>query len=134
MDQLRPAVVPKNVVLLVDGDQAVRESLKVGLEVEAFEVRAYDSARQLLDDASIPFSSCLVANYHMREMDGLELVDELRERHVSLPAVLVTARPSEELRNCALVAGIALVEKPIFNDRLVDAIQQAFVDYWKVVP
>jgi two-component system response regulator FixJ len=116
---------------VVDDDQAVRESLKFTLEVVGFEVRAYDSARQLLDDASIPRSSCLVTDYHMPELNGLELVAKLRERHVSLPAVLVTGLPSEELRNRAAEAGVALLAKPVLDDRLVDSIQQAFVDYWK---
>ena len=131
MDRSRTAADPRHVVLVVDDDQAVRESLKFTLEVVGFEVRAYDSARQLLDDASIPRSSCLVTDYHMPELNGLELVAKLRERHVSLPAVLVTGLPSEELRNRAAEAGVALLAKPVLDDRLVDSIQQAFVDYWK---
>lgn len=131
MDQLRTEVDRRHVVLLVDDDQAVRESLKFTLEVVGFEVRTYESARQLLNDASIPLSSCVVTDYHMPEMNGLELVDELRKRHVSLPAVLVTAFPSTDVRNRAAEAGIAVLEKPVFGNRLVDSIQQAFVDYWK---
>jgi FixJ family two-component response regulator len=134
MDRLRPAVDLRHIVLLVDDDQAVRESLKFTLEVVGFEVRAYDSAGQLLDDASIPRSSCLVTDYHMPGLNGLELVAKLRERHVSLPAVLVTALPSEDLRSRAAEAGIALLEKPLLDNRLVDSIQQAFVDYWKASP
>lgn len=118
-------------MLVVDDDQAVRESLKFTLEAVGFEVRAYDSARQLLDDAFIPRSSCLVTDYQMPEMNGLELVGQLRERHLSLPVVLVTALPSEDLRNRAAEVGITLLAKPVLDNHLVDSIQQAFVDYWR---
>lgn len=134
MDQLRAAVDHRHMVLLVDDDQAVRESLKFTLEVIGFEVRAYESARQLLNDGSIPLSSCLVTDYHMPGMNGLELVDELRERHASLPAVIVTAFPSTDLRRRVSEAGITLLEKPVLGNLLVDSIQQAFIDYWKSSP
>ena len=65
MNQLRAAVGAKPVILVVDDDSAVRDSLKFTLEVEGFEVRAYSSAHELLNDDSLPTVSCLVTDYHM---------------------------------------------------------------------
>jgi two-component system response regulator FixJ len=131
MDQFRPAVDLRHVVLLVDDDIAVKDSLKFTLEVAGFEVRAYGSAKQLLSEQSIPLTSCLVTDYQMPEMNGLELVTKLRERRVSVPAIIVTARPDENLRKRAAEAGIAILEKPILGNRLFDSIQNAFVEHWK---
>jgi len=122
MDQLRAAMGAKPVILVVDDDSAVRSSLKFALEVEGFEVLAYSSAHELLNDDSLPTASCLVTDYHMPGMNGLELVTQLRDRRVSIPAILITSLPSNNLRNRAAAAGISIVEKPVLGNSLVDSI------------
>jgi two-component system, LuxR family, response regulator FixJ len=125
MTQLHAAVGAKPVILVVDDDSAVRSSLKFTLEVEGFEVRAYSGAHELLNDDSLPTACCLVTDYHMPAMNGLELVAQLRDRRVSIPTILVTSFPNENLRNRAATAGISIVEKPVLGSCLVDSIFDA---------
>ena len=120
MNQLHTAVGAKRVILVVDDDSAVRSSLQFALEAEGFQVRAYSSAHQLLNQDSLPDSCCLVTDYHMPAMNGLELVAKLRDRHISIPAILVTSLPNENLRNRAAAAGISIVEKPVMDSRLLE--------------
>jgi two-component system, LuxR family, response regulator FixJ len=103
-----------HVVLVVDDDSAVKNSLKFMIEVEGFEVNAYSSAHELLNEESLPANSCLVTDYHMHDMTGLELVAHLREC-ISIPAILMTAHPTDILRNRAAAAGISIVEKPLLG-------------------
>ena len=126
MELLRPGDEAKQVVLVVDDDAGVRDSLQFTLEVEGFEVRTYSSAQELLNEKSLPALSCLVTDYHMPPMNGLELVAQLRDRHVSIPAILITSLPNENLRNSAAAGGISLVEKPVFGGRLLDALHEVF--------
>ena len=112
-------------VLVVDDDAGVRDSLKFTLEIEGFEVRTYSSAQELLNENSLPAFSCLVTDYHMPAMTGLELVDRLRDRRISIPAILITSLPDENLRNRAAVAGVAIVEKPLVGNRLLDTLRKA---------
>ncbi len=126
MNQLRPEKEAKQVVHLVDDDAGVENSLKFTLEVEGYEVRAYSSAHKLLNEDSLPTGSCLVTDYHMPAMNGLELVARLRDHRVSVPARLITSLPNENLRNRAAGAGISIVEKPLLDSRLLDAIRHAF--------
>ncbi len=72
-------------VLVVDDDAAVRSALKFVLEVEGFRVRLYPDAGTLLADGDLPRQGCLVIDYRMPGMDGLELVERLRADHVALP-------------------------------------------------
>jgi two-component system response regulator FixJ len=126
MIRLRSAVGAKHVILLVDDDSAVRNSLKFTLEVEGFEVRAYSSADELLNEDSLPPESCLVTDYHMPAMNGLELVARLRDRYAPIPAILITSLPDEKLRGRAAAAGIWIVEKPLLGNCLLESIQHAF--------
>jgi two-component system, LuxR family, response regulator FixJ len=118
-------VTQGHVMLVVDDDAAVRNSLKFMMEVEGFEVRVYSSAHELLNEVSLPANSCLVTDYHMPEMNGLELTARMRERRISIPTILITTNPNEGLRNRAAVAGILIVEKPLLGNRLLDAILEA---------
>ena len=131
MNSLRAADGASHVILVIDDDYAVRNSLKFTLEVEGFKVRAYSDAQELLNEDSLPPSSCLVTDYYMPAMNGLELVAERRDRHMSIPTILITTLPSQDLRNRAKAAGIQIVEKPLLGSCLLDSIRKALDEHTK---
>jgi two-component system response regulator FixJ len=112
-------------VVIIDDDPAVRNSLKFALEVEGFAVRAYPSGADLLRETEFPADGCLVVDYKLPEMNGLDLLVELRRREVDLPAILITTHPSSEVRRRAALAGVILIEKPLLSDTLFRAIRAA---------
>ena len=124
MNLRRPTSAAKH-VLVVDDDAAVRKSIEFALELYGFEVTAFSSAQELLIDENIPSQSCLVVDYYLPGMNGLELVAKLRERNKALPAVLITS-PNEYLRNRAAAAGIFMVDKPMLGVPLLNAVRAAF--------
>ena len=106
------------------------------LEVEGFEVRAYPNAHELLNnihellnEVGLAASSCLVVDYHLPTMTGLELVAHLRDRRILIPAILITSLPNRNLRNRAAAAGVSIVEKPLLGSRLFDSIREVFDGY-----
>jgi FixJ family two-component response regulator len=113
------------VVLVVDDDPAVRNSLKFSLQVEGFVVRAYASGTDLLSDPELPDYGCLIVDLKMPGMTGLDLVASLRQRHVALPAILITTNPSAVVRRRAAEAGVPVIEKPLLGDALSRGIQEA---------
>ena len=112
-------------VVVVDDDPAVRNSLKFSLEIEGFVVRVYRSGAELLDARELPACSCLVVDHKMPGMTGLDLIAKLRDRHVSVPAILMTGQPNAVLSERAARADIPIVEKPLFGNTLMDKIRDA---------
>ena len=115
----------KPVILVIDDDTAVRNSLKFALEIEGFSVRVYPTGAELLDEKDMPESGCLVADYHLPGMNGLDLLVRLRERDIRWPAILITTHPSAAVRDRAALAGVRVIEKPLLNDTLFQGIRAA---------
>lgn len=113
-------------VLIVDDDAAVRSSLKFALEVEGLSVRLYDGPTALLADRDLPLRGCLVVDYRMPGLDGLQLVEILRARNVTLPVILIAGRANKQLRRVAAKSGINYVlEKPLSDGALMESIRSA---------
>lgn len=125
MGQLSKRASIKPVVLLVEDDSAVRNSLKFSLEIEGFSVRAYKNGTELLGETPYPGARCLIIDYRLPGLNGLELLAELRRREVVVPAILVTTNPSPSLRARATAAGVMVIEKPLLNEALVQGIHTA---------
>ena len=114
------------VICVVDDDAAVRNALKFALEVEGLDVRAYDGAVSLLKDPNLPPCGCLVVDYRLPVMDGLELIGVLRSRGIEAPAILITGRANKDLRAQVQKLGIhCLLEKPLSDNALLDSIRSA---------
>jgi two-component system, LuxR family, response regulator FixJ len=65
----------------------------------------------------------------MPVMNGLELLERLRDRGITLPAMVITSQPSRRLRERIAAAGVPLVEKPFLGSVLVDQVRDAFRAY-----
>ncbi|WP_043540148.1 response regulator transcription factor [Salinarimonas rosea] len=121
----RPLAGAPGLVILVDDDAAVRRALTFSLELEGLTVLAHEGGASLL--AAPPTgAACLVVDYYMPGMDGVTLVERLREACRELPTILITAKADPDMRARAAAAGIALVlEKPLEDAALVDGIRAA---------
>jgi FixJ family two-component response regulator len=117
--------VPNPVVVVVDDDAAVRNSLKFSLEIEGFSVHTFASPNEVLAVAEFPPGSCLVVDQNMRGMSGLNLLTALRRRGVWAPAILMCGQLSAPLKDEAARGGFFVVEKPFLGNSLPDRIRAA---------
>ncbi len=110
-------------VIIVEDDADLLRALTFAFETEGFGVQSYESAEALLDEPFLPGHSCLVLDYWLPKMNGLALLNSLREQGCDLPAVLITT-PTREIERRAALASIPIVDKPLLNNALVAKVRQ----------
>ncbi len=112
-------------ICIVDDDDAVRDSLRMLLSVKGFKPQAFASAEAFLDGFDPEGCCCVIADVCMRGMSGLEMLERLRERHASMPVIIITAHGDVPTAVAAMKAGAAdFIEKPYDNALLVSRIRQ----------
>ncbi|ELZ46779.1 multi-sensor signal transduction histidine kinase [Halorubrum coriense DSM 10284] len=95
-------------VLLVDDDPDLRAVTASYLEREVDRI-AVETAADAADGLAVLSErevECVVSDYEMPGRDGLEFLDEVRERRPDLPFILFTGRGSEAVASEAISAGV----------------------------
>jgi two-component system response regulator FixJ len=114
------------VVHLVDDDEEVRRALAFLLGTAGLAVRVYESAISLLNALDAPRSGCIVSDVRMPGIDGLQLLQRLKDKKITLPVIIMTGHADVALAVEAMRAGaVDFIEKPFSDDVLLGAIQAA---------
>lgn len=113
-------------VYLVDDDAAVRDALRLLLELRGLAVEVFASAEAALIRIDRTSRGCVLTDLRMPVMTGLELMFELRKRSIDLPVVVLTAHGDVSTTRAALRGGaFDFLEKPVDEDILGDVLSHA---------
>ena len=95
-------------VLHVDDDRAFSELCVEFLELgsDRLVVDTATSAAEGLEYIDDDRPDCIVSDYDMPGMDGLEFLEAVREQYPRLPFILFTGKGSEEIASEAISAGV----------------------------
>lgn len=118
------APLPSPKIILLDDDAALRQALTFSLEIEGFAVQSFESGAELLAEPSARDAACLVFDYRLGLLNGLDVLETLRRRGVRAPAVLITSNPTSEVRARASQLSAEVVEKPLLGDLLVARLRE----------
>ena len=114
------------VVHVIDDDSAVRNSLRFLLKAAGYEAATYASGPELLSQASDLRPGCIVTDVRMPEMNGLELVRQLKALGVPHPVIVMTGHADVPLAVEAMRAGVVdFIEKPFDDEVLLASIRSA---------
>ena len=114
-----------SVVLIVDDDAAVRDSLESLLRSVGQASVSYASARGFLDAARPDVPACLVLDVRLPEQSGLDLQRALAASGVHIPVIVITGHGDVPMSVAAMKAGaIDFLTKPFRDQDLLDAIQR----------
>jgi FixJ family two-component response regulator len=124
----RSCQVPNSrpIVAIVDDDEAVGNAIQVLMRSIGLVARAFSSGEEFLRSPELSCTGCLVVDFDMPRMSGLDLHNNLSRLGKEIPTVLITAYPSDDIRARALQAGvICYLSKPFDESDLLNCIQAA---------
>ena len=114
------------IVAIVDDDEAVGNAIEVLLRSIGLVAQAFSSGEEFLRSPELSRTGCLVVDFDMPRMSGLDLHHNLSRLGNEIPAVMITAYPSDDIRARALQAGIiCYLPKPFDESDLLNCIQAA---------
>ena len=114
------------IVAIVDDDEAVGNAIEVLMRSIGMVARAFLSGEEFLRSPELSRAGCLVVDFDMPKMNGLDLHNNLSRLGKEIPTVLITAYPSDDIRTRALQAGIiCYLPKPFDESELLNCIQAA---------
>jgi len=120
-------------ILVVDDSAPIREFIgHTVLAAEGYDVLTAADGKEGLVLARDLQPDLILTDYMMPGLNGLEMVEALREANVNVPVILMTAEGSEALAVRALRAGVSdYLIKPITAEMLLSAVRGALQRHWQ---
>lgn len=117
----RPSRIEGPTITVVDDDSAVCDSIRALLEVHGAYVHTYEDGVAFLRASRKV--DCLILDYDMPGLSGLDVISELRTREWTTPTILITAIDHLSVEQRALQLGIQLIKKSSGPQALLQAIR-----------
>lgn len=115
---------PTPTVIVIDDDEAIRESLGSLLRSVGFQAKLLASVAEFLKAGRPAGPSCLVLDVRLPGQSGLDLQRELSAMHIHLPIIFITGHGDIPMSVRAMKGGaIEFLTKPFRDQDLLDAIQ-----------
>ena len=119
-----------SMISVIDDDASVRAATENLLSSHGYLVHTFASAEEFLRSAYVNNLSCVIADVHMPDMSGLDLLIHMRTNGYSAPFIFITAFPEENVRARALKAGASyFLAKPFAGHILINCIETALTKH-----
>jgi FixJ family two-component response regulator len=119
-------VEPSSIVCVVDDDISVRESLELLIRKHGWHPETFTSAQEFLARPRQLVPSCLVLDFSLPGLNGLELQKHVAAELPHMPIIFLTGFGDIPMTVQAMKAGaVEFLTKPISNESLLSAIRSA---------
>ena len=117
-------------VFVVDDDASSRDSLVLLLGLRGYRTRVFDGAESFLASGArgtARWAGCLLANFDMPGISGIDLMDCVAGRGIPLPVIAMSDHgDAASVRQAFKRSAVDFLDKPIIEADLVAAIAEAF--------
>ena len=113
-------------ILVVDDEKSVRDSLKMVLEFESYEVLFAENGQDALRQLTTAPIDLILLDVKMAGMDGLEVLQRVRQKKSELPVIMISGHGTIETADDATKHGaFDFLAKPLDRDKLLVTIRNA---------
>src|SRR5438874_3090363 len=118
--------MPKTRILVIDDESAIRDSLRMTLEYEGYEFIGAATGQEGLALAEREAPDLVLLDVKMPGMDGLEVLERLRNMNETLPVVVVSGHGTISTAVEATKKGaFDFIEKPFASERVLVSLRNA---------
>ena len=111
-------------VYVVDDDERFRDSLCALIGSVSLQVTSWDSPESLLENAKLDRPGCVVLDYRLPALSGLEVLRLIRKTS-SIPAILISAYADVQTAVSAMEMGASTVfEKPLDDNLFLNTLER----------
>lgn len=116
----------KQLVYVVDNDDAVRDSLRALLESAGFETILFHAGEDFLGAAEELVRGCVLLDIRLSKSNGITVLESLNARRRDMPVILITGhRHLADRARANKVDAFAVLDKPINEHALLPLIERA---------
>jgi FixJ family two-component response regulator len=113
-------------VFIVDDDASVRKALARSIQTAGLNVKTFASAREFLDQGPPEGPGCLVLDFRLPGLSGLDLQAELNSRNIRTPVIFITGHGDIPVSVKAMKGGaVDFLTKPFQVKNLLGVIRDA---------
>ncbi|WP_133565367.1 response regulator transcription factor [Bosea sp. BK498] len=121
-----PASPSPPLVVIVDDDPAVRESLDSLIRSVGLATRLFGAPAELLQGALPDVPGCIILDVRLPGISGLDFQDQLARQGIALPIVFMTGHGDIPMTVRAMKAGaVDFLSKPFRDQEMLDAVTSA---------
>lgn len=118
-------ITKKEIIYIVDDDEAVRDSLQWLLEGKDYRVQSFGSAEAFLSRYDAREIGCIIADIRMEGMSGLEMQDRLLEKNSPLPIVFITGHGDIPMAVDSMKKGaLDFIQKPFKEEDILQTVEK----------
>jgi len=112
-------------ILLVEDEESLRETLKLNLELEGYEVVASANGKDALKRFKEQHFDLLILDVMLPEVDGFQIAEQVRLTNTDVPIIMLTAKDTSNDRITGLRKGADdYLTKPFVLEELLLRVQK----------
>ncbi len=121
-------------IYIIDDHEESRNSLRDILVSDGYHVKTYADPQDFFASTPANVSGCLITDYKLKEMDGLQVVKQVKRHQYALPVIVVSAYATIAEVVAIMRAGAhSLLQKPCSDQEILTVLKEALESQQLVV-